>query len=125
MEYVAVAVGGMCGALGRYSIAQLFLTFGLRGFLATAFVNILGSFLIGLLFMLSQKWQVTSFTTWLKPFLMIGLLGSFTTFSAFSLDAIQNYTVNQQWTWVVLYVMYSVLLSLLACIVGMKLASIF
>ena len=77
-----IAVGGAFGAVARY-IVGLFVVFPF----GTLTVNIFGSFVMGLLFIYLNykgldRWQ---------PFLLIGLLGGFTTFSAFSLDTLKLY----------------------------------
>lgn len=81
----AVAAGGALGATGRYLVGRLMFNLMGPGFpWGTFTVNIVGSFLIGLVvellairFSLSHEWQ---------GFLVIGILGGFTTFSAFSLE---------------------------------------
>ena len=72
-DLLAVAAGGALGASARWG-AALVVPFPL----ATLAVNVLGSFAIGVVWvMLGPRWL---------PFLMVGVLGGFTTFSAFSLD---------------------------------------
>ncbi|MBT5072413.1 MAG: fluoride efflux transporter CrcB [Kordiimonadaceae bacterium] len=81
----AVAAGGAIGATGRFLVGRLMLNIMGPGFpWGTLTVNILGSFLIGLAvqllamrYSLSHEWQ---------GFLIIGVLGGFTTFSAFSME---------------------------------------
>lgn len=82
---VAVAFGGAVGALLRYYIG---LGLNQKGVLpwGTLTVNLLGSFLIGLLVLLSVKQK------WADPwylFAVTGVLGGFTTFSAFSFENLQ------------------------------------
>ncbi len=79
-----VALGGALGAVLRYlaSIASVH-AFGHHFPWGTLFVNVVGSFVIGVFAVLlvargGQGWS---------PLLMTGLMGGFTTFSAFSLDA--------------------------------------
>ena len=119
MDYVAVALGGMMGALARYGVGHLILILGLRSHYATLSVNVIGSFFIGVCFVLSQKFQIEI----LKPFLMVGFLGAFTTFSAFTLELVQHYQTNHQSSWVLFYVMASVLFSLAACYAGVRIAT--
>ncbi len=78
-----VALGGSLGATFRFLVSVLFAFTGLQGFLATFAVNLLGSFLISLL-----AFGSLSSNAPLKLFLLTGLLGAFTTMSAFSLEAI-------------------------------------
>jgi len=75
--------------------------------------NIIGSFLMGLIVVfLAQK-----MLTHLNPFLMTGILGGFTTFSAFSLEA---YTLFERGEvgLAALYVALSVILSIAALVAG-------
>lgn len=81
----AIGLGGAIGAIARHFMAYRVSQFFGSGFpFGTLSVNILGSFIMGLVvtilatkFELSQEW---------KGFLVVGLLGGFTTFSAFSLE---------------------------------------
>ena len=82
---LAVACGGAVGAVARYLVylgtAQIL---GMGFPFATLLVNIIGSFLMGLLIELSVlAWTPTQEV---RLFLATGVLGSFTTFSTFSLD---------------------------------------
>ncbi|MFP6773606.1 MAG: fluoride efflux transporter CrcB [Alphaproteobacteria bacterium] len=82
----AVAAGGALGAAGRYLVSGQVMRWVGAGFpLGTMTVNIVGSFVMGLLTeYLAQRW---SHMPEVRGFLLVGLLGGFTTFSAFSLDA--------------------------------------
>ncbi len=84
----------------------------------TLAVNILGSLLMGLL----VGWlAIRSGTGWnqsLKLFLATGVLGGFTTFSAFSLDAVALFE-RGDWALASLYVLASVMLSILALGLGL------
>ena len=78
-----VALGGALGASARF-LAGLALAREVSGVpVAILAVNVLGSLLMGL----AVVWTARSGQTALSPFLMTGLLGGFTTFSAFSLEA--------------------------------------
>lgn len=87
LGYIVVFLGGGVGAALRHGVNRLVLLVDVGGFpLSTFFVNILGCFVMGLL---------TGWFTWrgeassqtLRLLLTTGVLGGFTTFSAFSLDA--------------------------------------
>ena len=108
---VLVFIGGGLGALLRY-IAAL----AVGGPLATFTVNLAGSFAIGLL-----AAMIPPDATQLRLFFMTGVLGGFTTFSAFSLDAIGLYQRGQPGA-ALAYVAASVLLSLAAAAAGLSLA---
>ena len=84
-----VAIGGALGAMARYGVgvAAVRLT-GHHGFpVGVLTVNILGSFLMGVFVVLAAQKSLTH----MAPFVMTGLLGGFTTFSAFSLEAVTLY----------------------------------
>lgn len=78
-----VALGGALGAVLRYlAVAQIGRWLGTGFPWGTMAVNLLGSLLMGLIF------GAIGARTAFSPFLMAGLLGGFTTFSAFSLDVL-------------------------------------
>lgn len=84
MTALIVGLGGAIGAMARFGVGVLALRLTGPGFpYGVLSVNIAGSFLMGALVVyLGQK-----SLTHLNPFLMTGILGGFTTFSAFSLEA--------------------------------------
>ena len=113
-----VALGGAMGASLRYltNVGALRL-FGPGFPWGTMIANVLGSFLMGVLFVvLAQKGGMRA-----APFLLTGVLGGFTTFSAFSLDAM---TLWERGASVAAlgYVAGSVILSLAALGAGMIMA---
>lgn len=119
-QWVAVAAGGSLGALCRYAIANYWLMpVAGRLPLATIFVNLLGSALMGFLYVLIVEEQ------WFNPqwrnVLMAGFLGAFTTFSTFSLEALSLWQ-NQDHSLAISYVLLNVLGSLLCVFVGAQLA---
>ena len=113
-----VALGGAIGASLRYlSNVGAMRLFGPGFPYATLFVNIAGSFVMGLLVVALAKKGGTA----LAPFLMTGILGGFTTFSAFSLDTFTLWERGQTLT-ALAYVAASILLSLAALAAGIYLA---
>ncbi|WP_135506591.1 fluoride efflux transporter CrcB [Roseovarius aestuariivivens] len=79
-----VGLGGAIGALLRFGAGVGLTRLVGGGFpLAVLPVNVLGSFVMGVLFI----WSLEKEMTHLNPFLLTGILGGFTTFSAFSLEA--------------------------------------
>lgn len=79
-----VALGGAIGASGRYLTGIAAVRLMGHGFpWGTLVVNVLGSFLMGALVIVLAHYNATRYA----PLLMTGILGGFTTFSAFSLDA--------------------------------------
>ena len=112
-----VALGGAIGACLRYlSNVGAMRLFGPGFPYATMFVNIAGSFVMGvLLVFLAHKGGMR-----FAPFLMTGILGGFTTFSAFSLDAFIIYERGQIGL-AAAYILGSVALSILALTFGVLL----
>ncbi|MEZ5885512.1 MAG: fluoride efflux transporter CrcB [Paracoccaceae bacterium] len=113
-----VALGGALGASARYLSGVAAMRLIGPGFpWATLFVNVMGSFLMGVLVI----WFAHRDLTRLAPLLMTGLLGGFTTFSAFSLDAVSLWQRGEAAA-AALYVGVSVALSLAALLAGMGVA---
>jgi CrcB protein len=85
--YLFVAMGGAVGASMRYLIVQISTNLLGKGFpFGTLVVNVLGSFLLGILYSFMQ--QDNGENAGLRALIGIGLLGAFTTFSTFSLDTV-------------------------------------
>lgn len=89
MAYLWVALGGALGSVARFACSGLAARwFGLGFPWGTLFVNVTGSFAIGLLASLSAP----DGRPWLAPdaraFVLVGILGGFTTFSSFSLETL-------------------------------------
>ena len=87
LNLVLVATGGALGAILRYLLTNISKSIFVSSVYGTISVNILGSFLIGY-FITSNVGNNLS-ENFVKFFLIIGLLGSFTTFSAFSYDVVE------------------------------------
>jgi fluoride exporter len=81
---LAVACGGGLGALARYGISLLLPTSPGRFPWGTFSINVVGSLLIGVLMVLIT--EVWSAHRLLRPFLGVGVLGGFTTFSTYALE---------------------------------------
>ena len=82
-----VALGGAIGAVCRYGVVSAIARFfGVSFPYGTLFVNVFGSLLMGVLVGWLVKTMPNSME--LRAFLAVGLLGGFTTFSAFSLDSV-------------------------------------
>ena len=120
--YLAIAFGGALGALSRYWLTVSIERFNSTGFpLGTFAVNLLGSFLIGLLYIiLMEKLSVAD--QW-RPVIITGFLGAMTTFSTFSLDALLLFQQGHYNT-ALFYVLSSVMICIFAAYVGMQIARI-
>ncbi|APX90165.1 protein CrcB [Brevirhabdus pacifica] len=113
-----VATGGALGAVARYLTGVATLRLAGPGFpWGTLAVNIAGSFLMGVLVV----WLAAKGGNRFSPFLMTGILGGFTTFSAFSLDALTLWERGDVQT-ALIYVAASVILSLMAIAGGLAAA---
>ncbi len=90
-----VALGGGIGSAGRYAVSMVMARLFANHFpYATLTVNVLGSFIIGLAWMLIYHRFHGSEV--LRLFIMVGILGGFTTFSSFSLETM-NLLSEGQW----------------------------
>ena len=113
-----VAIGGAIGATARYLTGVVAVRVMGPGFpWGTMTVNIVGSFLMGVIVICMAERSGQR----LSPFLVTGILGSYTTFSSFSLDALEIYERGQIGIAAV-YVTASVLLSLAAIFAGLAVA---
>ncbi len=114
---LAVAAGGAVGAVGRYLIAaQALRLLGPNFPWGTLTVNVLGSFAMGVIVELSALRMSLSPPS--RAFLVVGLLGGFTTFSAFSLDVSVLLERNEVGR-AALYALMSVVLSVGALFAGL------
>ncbi|MCK0165961.1 fluoride efflux transporter CrcB [Jannaschia sp. S6380] len=112
---ISVALGGAIGASLRFLLGLALMRPGFPVAILTA--NVLGSFLMGIAVVVLGR---AGLPEW-QPFVLTGLLGGFTTFSAFSLETVTLFergAVGQA----TLYVGLSVGLSLAAIVLGVTLA---
>lgn len=115
-----VALGGAIGASARHLLGGAVLRVAGPGFpYGTMSVNVIGSFLMGVL----VAWLAARSTgdSAMRLFLGVGLLGGFTTFSAFSLEAVLMLEKKAYGPFMA-YVGGSVALSLIALMLGLMLA---
>lgn len=114
---LAIAAGGAVGAVTRYLLTvQIGHILGLGFPYGTLIINIAGSMFLGMLLeVMALFWSVGND---FRAFLVIGVLGSFTTFSTFSLDFMVMFNRGDLLP-AGLYVMASVGLALLAFAAGM------
>ncbi len=112
-----VALGGAIGASARYLTNVTATRIMGHGYpWATLTVNVLGSMLMGVLVVVLAKKGGNAYA----PLLITGMLGGFTTFSAFSLDAFTLFERGQMGA-AAGYVLASVVLSIAAIVVGILL----
>lgn len=117
MHYLVVFIGGGIGAALRHGVNRAALSWLGPGFpYGTMFVNVAGGLLIGVLAELFLARGGGSQT--FRLFLTTGILGGFTTFSAFSLDAALMWQ-RSDYAALAVYVTGSVLLSIAALFLGM------
>lgn len=112
-----VAFAGAIGAVCRYSVVNFI---GGRYFpWGTMTVNILGSAIMGAAFVIIMEKGLVSAD--MKPLVMTGFLGAFTTYSAFSLEAWQLLD-RGEWVSALSYILGTTLLCILALFIGVLMA---
>ena len=119
LQVIAIAGGGAVGALLRFWVSTGVYQLLGRGFpWGTLAVNVIGSFLMGLLFVLFLERSMVSGE--LRGAVLVGLLGAFTTFSTFSIETL---TLIEQADYLkaLLNALLSVVVCILACWAGLAL----
>lgn len=121
VSFLWVAIGGAAGSCLRYAVSLWVGSVGIGGGLpwATWAVNLLGSFGLGLVFVLGEDRAL--FGADLRLLLGTGLMGGFTTYSAFNLESIALMR-DGAWGRAMLYMGGTVVLCLLAGALGLVLA---
>ncbi len=118
--YFYIFIGGGLGSVLRYLLGSYINPlFGEHFPYGTLLINISGSLLMGLIagyFLFSSEQNNT-----LRLFLTVGCLGGFTTFSTFSLDTVLLWQ-KSGWVPAIIYVGSSVIVSILALLLGLLLA---
>ena len=119
MIYLAVAIGGALGALSRFGMGQWLADSGYTHLHpATFLVNVIGSLLIGILFVGAERFTLSEPA---RLGMSVGFLGAFTTFSAFSLQLLTDIQEGEVLR-AVSYAAATVFLCLISCLVGVELA---
>jgi fluoride exporter len=116
MMLLMVAIGGAIGSVLRYLTSNWSTSYFGIGFpLGTLVVNVIGSFFIGLLFSLIERHTLIS--SYWRPFVSVGLIGGFTTFSTFSLDTLL-FIIQAEYYKACLNVVLNLSLGILAVMIG-------
>ena len=116
---LAIGTGSFIGGVFRYLLSLMIQSKTATQFpLGTLTVNIIGCFFIGIVMGFFDKGQISH--EW-KLFLATGILGGFTTFSAFSIETFTLFREGHT-GYALLYVLISVLLGLLATYIGYLIA---
>jgi fluoride exporter len=119
---LAIGIGSCIGGIFRYLLSQFIQNKFLSAFpFGTMSVNIIGCFLIGFIFGLSER---GNFTMEWRLFLVTGFLGGFTTFSSFSNETVALLRDGQIWH-AFIYITCSVVIGLLATFTGISLIKFF
>jgi CrcB protein len=85
--YLAIAIGGVLGCWARYAMTNLVQAIYGRDFpYATLSINMLGSFLMGFLFI--ETVERLTFAPYVRTGILTGVLGGFTTFSTFTMESL-------------------------------------
>ncbi|MDK7721919.1 fluoride efflux transporter CrcB [Peptoniphilus lacrimalis] len=116
MNIIAVSLGGALGSISRYLLGFIPIKIYDNNII-TIIINILGSFLIGLIVAASLKSSISEFKI---NFLKTGFCGGFTTFSTFSLEII-NLLEKGKIILALSYLLLSVIFSLIAIYFAFKL----
>jgi CrcB protein len=122
-ELIAIALGGALGAISRYLAVEWVNTYVGKTFpFGTMSVNVMGSFFIGMLYVLIV--QKLHLAPEFKAILVVGFLGSFTTFSTFTLETF-SLIENGLYAQAGMYIFSSVSLGLLAVWAGITAGKFF
>jgi len=125
VQFLIIGVGGALGSMFRFAVATLVDAVIRKGgppyFLGTMLVNITGCFLIGFIFSISATEGRYYLSPLQRQFIMIGILGGYTTFSSFTLQSLLL-AQDGQWAQAAANVLGSVVLCLVGVWLGAMLA---
>ena len=121
-QYLVIALGGALGSVLRFWIGTgIDSTFSRGGTIfpwGTIVVNITGCLIIGLFATVTAPEGRLLVNPLVRPFVMIGIMGGYTTFSSFSLQTLNLWNDNQRWE-----AMGNVLVSVVLCLAGVWLGA--
>ncbi len=122
MKYLIIGLGGFLGTVARYWLSNwVGERVGETFPWGTLVVNVSGCFVMGFIFSITPPEGKFPISNEWRPFVMVGVLGGFTTFSAFSLQTL-NLIQERQWLYAGGNVMGSVVLCMLGVWLGHVLA---
>jgi fluoride exporter len=121
-QYLVIGLGGALGSMLRFGVGSLIdMNVQKTGQIfpwGTIIVNITGCFVIGFIFTISAGEGRLMLSSLTRQFIMIGILGGYTTFSSFSLQTLTLAQGGQWWG-----AAANVLLSVVLCLVGVWLGA--
>jgi len=116
-NFILIAIGGALGSVSRWGCQRWIYQLHPHPFpFGTFAVNIVGSFLIGLFYAVSEKGNLMN-SEW-RLFLTTGFCGGFTTFSTFSFETL-SLLKDGNYAYAILYVVLSVILGIAGVFAGM------
>ena len=115
IDCIVVGIGGFIGAVCRYLIGLILIKEGCIFPIRTFMINILGSFIIGIIAALAVK--NNSLNPKIILFLKVGICGGFTTFSSFALET-SDLMKSGKVSVAVLYAVLSITVGVVAVIMG-------
>ena len=115
-QLLLVGLGGFIGSIARYAVSKLNVYMHFLAIpMGTLTVNVVGSFIIGVIVGISQKSEILSADV--RLFLMVGICGGFTTFSSFSVENLMLIQNGQVFS-ALLYTFLSLFLGFTAVYLG-------
>ena len=119
LNILLVALGGALGSVGRYLVGLAGVRLGGPNFpWGTLTVNVVGAFFIGLMVeMIARRFEASAE---LRVFIVTGVIGGFTTWSSFTLDAVALFE-RGEWTLSAVYLLASLVVSFVAIFAGLAL----
>ena len=120
-KVLSIGMGGFIGAVGRYWFSGFMQKYSDRFPLGTLSVNLLGSFILGLLATLFLEKVIVNQE--IRLFLLIGVLGAFTTYSTFSLETL-NLMRSGEWILAGFNILANIIGTLIAVWLGLSIAKL-
>ena len=110
INLLAIAIGGAIGAVFRYVLGnQISVIFGTNFPFSILIINVVGSFLMGMAIESFNLFSISNEP--LQKFFTVGILGAFTTFSTFSLDAV-DLILKNRFSDAFIYIFASIILAI-------------